>query len=132
MNIGYNLTVCHQGPFPVSARAVNSTGANGVEETKIKVTFRPQEDGGCGTAGITLRRQEGGGMGDGRRAVAWAVEQGMGAPAQIEGEGNRRHGLQEEDALLEDDRPRPHVDAKRALATRRVAAARPRAEVRPL
>ena len=57
MNIGYNLTVCHQGPFPVSAHAVNST-ANRVEETKIKVTFRPQEDGGCGTAGITLRRQE--------------------------------------------------------------------------
>ena len=57
MNVGYNLTVCHQGPFPVSAHAVNST-ANRVEETKIKVTFRPQEDGGCGTAGITLRRQE--------------------------------------------------------------------------
>eukprot|EP01052_Picozoa_sp_SAG31_P045798 SAG31_NODE_8514_length_1438_cov_1.017177_1_plen_161_part_10 len=56
MNIGYNdSTACHQGPFPASAHAVTASaaasGAGG-----IKVTFKQQDDGGCGTSGIMLRR----------------------------------------------------------------------------
>lgn len=57
MNIGYNdSTACHQGPFPISAHAVRASaaaaGAGG-----IKVTFKQQDDGGCGTSGIILRSQ---------------------------------------------------------------------------
>jgi sialate O-acetylesterase len=57
MNIGYNdSTACHQGPFPASAHATTASavaaGAGG-----IKVTFKQQDDGGCGSSGIMLRRQ---------------------------------------------------------------------------
>ena len=57
MAIGYNQSsVCHQGPFPSSAKLV--TAATTPAEVNVKVTFRQQAGGGCGTGGIELRRTD--------------------------------------------------------------------------
>ena len=51
LSVGYNQTAaCHQGPFPASA-TLSSSG-------EVVVKFQQQADGGCGSAGIELRRTQ--------------------------------------------------------------------------